>query len=264
MQPYYGDEPHIIQKRPQNRRGYRSNYGKNRGRGLRVFLVLAVFAIIPVAATYAFLSKTEVVAGKTYRVKAETRYFLVTGTYDSIADANLAAAIVKERGGAGYIFNDGKFRIVAAVYKDKKTAETVAVKQKSETEIYPITIKETTLGSDKAIAKSLAAALNVYDEIFRDLTAVTEEYEKGNSTEGALALAATNAAEGMKNSAREIAETDETGLIGEYLTASADTLIAVTTEESYTLPVRVRCALCSLVYERYALSSKLSTANREK
>ena len=154
MQPYYGDEPHIIQKRPQNRRGYRSNYGKNRGRGLRVFLVLAVFAIIPVAATYAFLSKTEVVAGKTYRVKAETRYFLVTGTYDSIADANLAAAIVKERGGAGYIFNDGKFRIVAAVYKDKKTAETVAVKQKSETEIYPITIKETTLGSDKAIAKS--------------------------------------------------------------------------------------------------------------
>lgn len=264
MQPYYGDEPHIIQKRPQNRRGYRSNYGKNRGRGLRVFLVLAVFAIIPVAATYAFLSKTEFVAGKTYRVKAETRYFLVTGTYDSIADANLAAAIVKERGGAGYIFNDGKFRIAAAVYKDKKTAETVAVKQKSETEIYPITIKETTLGSDKAIAKSLAAALNVYDEIFRDLTAVTEEYEKGNSTEGALALAATNAAEGMKNSAREIAETDETGLISEYLTASADTLIAVTTEESYTLPVRVRCALCSLVYERYALSSKLSAANREK
>ncbi len=264
MQPYYGDEPHIIQKHPKNRRDHGVSYGKNLGRGLRIFLLLAVFAIIPIAVTYAFLSKTEAAAGKTYRVKAETRYFLVTGAYDVISDANLAAAVVKEKGGAGYIFNDGKFRIAAAVYNDKSTAEAVAAKQTIETEIYPITIAETSLGTDKAIAESLAAALNAYDGVFRDLTAVTEEYEKGNSTDGALALAATNAAADLKSAAREVVNADETGLIGEYLNASADSLTAATTEESYTFSVRMRCALCSLVYERYALSLKLPAANRDK
>lgn len=261
MQPYYGDEPHIIQKRTKKSRGYGYRRNAARRRVLPVFLILLLCTVLPIAATYALLSKTTQTAGRTYRVKAETRYFLVTGSYDVTGDARLAAAVVKEKGGAGYLINDGKFRVIAAVYRDKKSAESVAAKQKDDIEIYPVTIKETTLGENAEIAKKLSVALNVYDSVFSDVTSVTEEYERSNSTDGALTLAVTNAAERMTSAAREITDTDGTGLIGEYLTAMAGILNDAATEDKYTLPVRVRCALCSIVYERYVLSVKLSSAN---
>lgn len=261
MQPYYGDEPHIIQKRTKKSRGYGGRRNVGHRRVLPVFLALLLCSVVPIVVTYTFLSKTTEAAGRTYRVKAETRYFLVTGSYDVTGDARLAAAVVKEKGGAGYLINDGKFRVIAAVYRDKKSAESVAAKQKSDNEVYPVTIKETSLGENAEIAKRLSVALNVYDSVFIDVNSVTEEYERGNSTDGALTLAVTNAAGRFSDAAREITDADETGLIGEYLTAMAGILNDAATEDKYTLPVRVRCALCSIVYERYVLSVKLSSAN---
>lgn len=261
MQPYYGDEPHIIQKRHKKSHGYGGRRNKGYCRVLPVFLILLSCTVLPIVATYALLSQTTQATGKTYCVKSETRYFLVTGSYDVTGDARLAAAVVKEKGGAGYVINDGKFRVVAAVYRDKKSAEAVAAKQKDDDEIYSVTIKETSLGENAEIAKRLSVALNVYDSVFVDVTSVTEEYEQGNSTDGALTLAVTNAAERMTSAAREITDADGTGLIGEYLTTMASVLNDATTEDKYTLPVRVRYALCSIVYERYVLSVKLSSAN---
>ena len=261
MQPYYGDEPHIIQKRTKKSRDYGGRRGACRRRVLPVFLILLLCSVVPIAATYAFLSGTTEAAGRIYRVKAETRYFLVTGSYDVTGDARLAAAAVKEKGGAGYVINDGKFRVVAAVYRDKKTAEAVAAKQKNDNEIYPVTIKETSLGENAEIAKRLSAALDICDSVFTDVTSVTEEYERGNLTDGALTLAVKNAAERLTEAARKINDADETGLIVEYLTAMSGMLNDATTEDKYTLPVRVRYALCAIVYERYAMSLKLSPAN---
>ena len=106
MQPYYGDEPHIIQKRPKKRRVY----GKKRRGTLQIFLIFAFCAILPIAAVCAFMPKIAQPTTKTYRSKAYAVYFLITGSYDAIADANLASDVVRERGGAGYIINDGSFK----------------------------------------------------------------------------------------------------------------------------------------------------------
>lgn len=258
MQPYYGDEPHIIQKRPKKRRVY----GKKRRGTLRIFLIFAFCAILPIAAVCAFMPKIAQPTTKTYRSKAYAIYFLITGSYDAIADANLASDVVRERGGAGYIINDGSFKVVAAVYKTKKTAEAVAAKQKIDATVYELTVKEAPLGSDKDAAKRLMTALNACDSAYADITAVTEDCETGNATESALSLAVTNAANGLKDAAGGISDIEVSSPIIEYLEASADGLAGTVTDEKHTLTVRVRYALCSLMYERYLLSSKLAKTNQ--
>lgn len=71
----------------------------------------------------------------------------------------------------------------------------------------------------------------------------------------------TNAANGLKDAAGGISDIEASSPIIEYLEASADGLAGTVTDESHTLTVRVRYALCSLMYERYLLSSKLAKTN---
>lgn len=59
-------------------------------------------------------------------MKGRTFYAVYTSETSVESEAQSAAAVMKAAGGSGYIYNDGTYKIVAAVYPDASSADTVA------------------------------------------------------------------------------------------------------------------------------------------
>lgn len=109
--PYGTERPYIIEKpRLSVRRS---------GRILGAVVLLAVAAVIGVFVWRHF-------AGSGITVKGRTFYAVYTSETSVESEAQSAAAVMKAAGGSGYIYNDGTYKIVAAVYPDASSADTVA------------------------------------------------------------------------------------------------------------------------------------------
>ncbi|MDE6294308.1 MAG: hypothetical protein K2L88_06795, partial [Clostridiales bacterium] len=83
--------------------------------------ICLLVALLPRMNRGSTTANASVTAGKTY-------YFLCTAETDERLSALASSQNAIERGGAGYVYNDGKYKIIAAVYNketDVKTLVTV-------------------------------------------------------------------------------------------------------------------------------------------
>ena len=107
-------------------------------------------------------------AGKTY-------YFMYTSESTDKAQAALSAADTSSRGGAGYVFNDGTYKIVAAVYARESDVKTI-VSVNPESAYFSVTLNA---------AKDSAALDYLCGEWFDTVYLASAELDRGNITEAA-------------------------------------------------------------------------------
>lgn len=212
------DEPHIINKRPR--------------RNVIKTFRLNVFALIIVLVSAVALTVAVVVgvaAGKYMRVSAEKYYLVEFGAYDTLLEARSAAEKNAASGGAGYVLNDGKFRVIGAAYRSKADAEAVKAKQSDAASVYILKIAavKRPLIADGKTSKAAAAYMNKYKKYLSDLYAVTLALDAGEQGESVLAAS--------------IAE------------ASAVLTLAATQKQS-TLSSRIKYALVDILNKRAELS----------
>ncbi len=84
----------------------------------------------------------ETPASITVELPADTWYALQVGVFESEESAHQAAQVFQARGAAGYIWHDGRYRVLAAVYPSKEDAQIVREQLKErhsiDTYLYPI------------------------------------------------------------------------------------------------------------------------------
>lgn len=83
------------------------------------------------------------------RLKAEKWYYVSFYSPTEIVEAELNAQSLKETGGAGYIINDGTFRVTAFVYDSSSDAKTVADKQTLAATVYTVALPEVKIDAVK-------------------------------------------------------------------------------------------------------------------
>ncbi len=109
---------YFVQRRSRRKRGG----GGKRGAGILIaVLLLLTCAICAMAVFLPELSQTS----RSPEFDGKTFYCLVTAESDDFGAAYEAAEGTAAQNGAGYIYNDGKFRVIAAVYATEAEASAV-------------------------------------------------------------------------------------------------------------------------------------------
>lgn len=249
MQRYYGDEPHII-----------SSGRPRRGNGC--LLVCAAAAALCAAALIIASALSGMDAGSV-RLQRKTWYYLVFYTREDGEAAKLCALSLAETGGAGFIINDGSFRVAAAVYPSESDARKVAAKQTAETSILPVAAEELRLGfpADKSARKVLIGGFDAYADAYAAINEALASYDRGESTESALLLAAGRAREVLADAQRAVRGIESmaafTADLSDFL-AQAVRIADDAIEGEGAVSSRLRYAQCAIVYARSELSRRLS------
>ena len=105
----------------------RKNSGRGHGGAILVLVLLVLTAAIVLLAI--FLPRKKEGGGQVSLPISETKlYYLVTGETNEYTTALLMVQECASRGGAGYLFNDGTYHAVAAVYgKESDVRDLAAV-----------------------------------------------------------------------------------------------------------------------------------------
>ena len=124
-----------------------------------------------------FLPKLTSVAVGSQTFGGQTFYFLATEKFDDRTKALLGAQSAVDRGGAGYIYNDGSYHIVAAVYDKESDAKALtAVNENSY--YFSLTVHKTDMTESET--KLIAF---ITGEWFTAVSAAASELSRGNITE---------------------------------------------------------------------------------
>lgn len=260
MQQYYGDKPHIIsrksKKRPKKRRGRTS--GRVRAVLIGLCVVCAAVFLITVFAVY---PSRDVI-----RLKAEKWYYVSLYSPTEIVEAELNAQSLKETGGAGYIINDGTFRVTAFVYDSSSDAKAVADKQTLTASVYTVALPEVKIDAvkDESTSKQVKEGFSVHGKVYDDIVSVLNEFDRGQTTESAMLHAVTTVrsyivAERERQQAiyNETSSTAVNALC-DYLDSAVQSLDIAMLGENNGLASRIRYALCEIIYNRYMLAAALN------
>ena len=117
----------------------------------------------------------------------KTFYMLATAATDDRDEALLLATDAKSRGGAGFIYNDGSYRIIAAAYERESDAKTL-VSVNANSYYFPLSVPTADL-SDNDI--SLLDYLT--GEWFATAHTAANERDRGNITDAAAEYAVAKA-----------------------------------------------------------------------
>lgn len=250
MQRFYGDEPHIIDRGRRSARGKR-RYAR-RGPGAISIILLAVCAAALLAVSAAWGN-----SGK--KVPASTWYFLSAYTRSGGTEAAVSASDVRGEGGAGYIINDGAFRVIIAVYPGEADAKKVAARLDRETEIIPLAIPAFDLGGiDEDERERVKEALNVHSTAYDMLMGALAGFEGGGDAESELLFSAAKARELFDREYGRVADCKAARELGDYLAGASRALAALDEPDEAPAGARVRYAVCDVIYKRYLLGTRLN------
>lgn len=250
MQRFYGNDPHIIRKR---RRSVRAPKGGKTGRSGRKFAVVAVLLSVILLFSVAFGaggSKTVV------RVKRKEWYFVSVLTAADSGQANVKALDIRSRGGAGYIYNDGDFSVIASVYPTEREAKAVAVKQPDPATIIKIAFSETEFPPGEYDA-AVKAALALPADVVAMLTGAAYDFEKGNLSESEVSFRLDSVGKEAAKlaTALESSETTASAYAKKILDVVSAVIGSSDDDKESVLSSRLRCAACGIVYEVSELSA---------
>lgn len=118
----------------------------------------------------------------------KTFYFLAVGKYSARDDALLSVRDTVLRGGAGYVYNDGEYNIIAAVYDRESDAKAlVSVNAGSFCVEFAVPRVDIDVAADNSALEYLVT------EWFADLQSAADELQRGTITEAQAEHAATTA-----------------------------------------------------------------------
>lgn len=188
---YSDSDAYIIQRGGRNNRPRGGGAKRSAGILISVLLLLTVAICLLVV----FLPRiggdkksvgASATAGKTY-------YFLCTAETEDRVQAISSAQNAMERGGAGYIYNDGKYRIIAAVYSRESDVKTL-VTVNADSFYFSLGLPHGNYADgDKAVLEYLVG------EWFDTVSAASTELDRGNLSESAAEYAAWRACEKLRN-----------------------------------------------------------------
>ncbi len=103
-------------------------------------------------------------------------YFVEVNNFINYSEANKLANEIKEKNGAGYIYYDGKYHVLASFYPSKSDAETIAENLKAEypsSSVYSLEIKRynkknsLTSEQNKVILNTIEANESLIDSLYK-------------------------------------------------------------------------------------------------
>lgn len=161
------------------------------GGGRKAFGVIVTVLLILTAAICLLVvllpKSTERDASVSVAFGGKKFYFLATSESDDRASALTAAQNTAARGGAGYVYNDGKYKTIAAAYKNKADADALAgVNDGAFCAEYSVPACNLSGGD-------LKAARYLVGEWFDSLYNAASELERSNITEAQAERAAKTA-----------------------------------------------------------------------
>lgn len=166
----YTHGPYFI-KRKKNGRG-----GKAAAALVLVLLLLTAGIIL----LSVFLPRRDDESASTAPVPAGRKlYCLVSGETNNYTTALLMAQECSARGGAGYLFNDGTFRAVAAVYANEADARDLATVNEGSS-YFTLAMPSAALSGSDSYALEYALG-----DFFDTLYSAATELDRGNMTDSA-------------------------------------------------------------------------------
>ncbi|MCH5155375.1 MAG: hypothetical protein J1F69_02105 [Clostridiales bacterium] len=185
----YSDSAYIIQR--GGRKAVRRRGGARKAAGILIAVLLLLTAAICLLVV--FLPRAGVGSVSASETLGKTYYFLCTSEAEERTQALLYAQDTKERGGGGYLYNDGKYKIIAAVYNSESDVKTL-VTVNPNSFYFSLSIPSGNYsGGDKAVLKYLSG------EWFNTLSTASTELDRGNITEAAAEYAATRACKKLRD-----------------------------------------------------------------
>ena len=244
MQQYYGDEVRIIPKnakKGRKNRVYRPLFSKK--------FVVSVIVLCVVALLFTCFYSP--LPSDRARIFTRDWFFVKTHSEKEYEKIALESVNAKERGGSGYIINDGNFVLTVAVFDSETNAKKVADKTDGA-KVFKVTL----LGKVVDKNETLVKALNIHGEIYQNLHSVLSEYETHKNSEAfVLFVAQTWANETKKLQAQLIRENYP--LVYDYLFKIKESLERQINDATFSVSSRIRYALCEIIYERAKLSKIL-------
>lgn len=179
-----------------NDKHYKANNNKSKGfdgaikTAALIFCVAITFMFASVIFNNFFISAD---SGDDYIKTAEREYYCINyGTYSGLSEAQKAASALRLRGGGGYIHNDGKYRVFAALYLNRADADSVCERlQGANTfSVHKIVIPSCKFycGSDSETRAKSAAALQIFNFTIESLYSVFVELDKNMISEAEAEL----------------------------------------------------------------------------
>lgn len=132
-------------------------------------------------------------------IPAQDWYTIQLGVYENADAAALQAAQYVTRGAAGYVLEDDRYRVLAAVYQTREDAETIKARlmegQKIDTYIYRISAEEVELNVTAAAAQIVALrdGFAVVQDTLIEMGRLSAELDKQNMDGGSVILGAQEA-----------------------------------------------------------------------
>ena len=122
-----------------------------------------------------------------FSIEANTVYALQVGVFDEEANAEEMAQTLKDKGGAGYIIQDGdSYRVIISAYRTEAEAENVktrlAEEQKLDSKLYNITTEQINveLSAPEEYLAQLEDAIEESADIHEALLELSLSYDKGD------------------------------------------------------------------------------------
>ncbi len=155
----------------------RKRRGSHRAAGVLIAVLLLLTAGICLLVV--FLPERSESTGVSAGFGGKTYYFLATAETDEKVQALTSAQYAAERGGAGYIYNNGKYRIVASAYEREADVKTL-VEVNADSHYFSLTFANSSYAKgDKRVLECLTG------EWFSTVFTAASELDRGNITEAA-------------------------------------------------------------------------------
>lgn len=189
---YSDGNAYIIQSGGRKRR--RRSGGAGRAAGVLISVLLLLTAAICLLVVFLpRLEKSKTVGAASASVSGMTYYFLCTEETDGRVQSIASAQNAMERGGAGYVYNDGKYKTVAAVYERESDVKTL-VTVNAESFYFSLGLPSGEYDSgDRAVIDYLTG------EWFETLSTAATELDRGNISESAAEYAAASACKALRD-----------------------------------------------------------------
>lgn len=249
MQQYYGDNVHIIQKNKNRKRTRKSNTSSKKA--FCFFMILLSLIALFVAVFYPFDQSAKT------RIKSKTWHYVTVRFSTQHLESELASENVMQKGGGGFILNDGTFIITATVFENESDAQSVASGIENGG-VYSLTLSAIELNAD-GDTSDIKNALTVYVDVCRQLTKIVSEYDEGKSTDS-VAMFVLEKMRDKIALAREGIEKGNTKLFQatrDFLIETEKTINDALSDEEHTISARIRYAVCKIIYDRYKLAKSL-------
>lgn len=171
------EEPYIISKKRTVRRFYPG----------RIIAFTLVISLITIGAVVWF-ARTD---GK-LTVNERNYGFISMGKYDNLSEASARADSVRNNGGAGYLYGEGKYEVVAACYPNKTSAAEVCERLVGAGEtasVFSLSRPKISIEKPNKNADVLSVMLAKPDKIFDELYEISVKTDTKEISEAAALYA---------------------------------------------------------------------------